>query len=242
MNMSQFECQCNELIELIYQSFENKPYPECFPIGKKICSNQQLEQSVFCNNETEEVEIIFRGGTEELYYQLAYDPDDTGFNDFIKQHSPLHWREMTGERLANWSTPGDYFTFMPAANSYYLPSYMVTYAPAFYKKIPGLLCYYDAAYNPLELLLSKYREIPDEQIWSRVKSISETERSKYLHCLPSGTDSDTEYLIFLSFFNDAQKQVIYHFIEYVSWVLKSQGHLGALDQKDFARLKAIWQP
>jgi hypothetical protein len=242
MNSKSFDYQCNKLIELIYQFFEDKPYPKEFPIGAKQCSDRNINYGVFCNNETEEVEIIFRGGTEELYYKLAYDPDQTGFNDFIKQHSPLHWREMTGERLANWSSPGDYFNFMPAANAYYLPSYIVTYAPAFYKEIPGLPCYYDAAYNPLKLLLSKYREIPDEEIWSKVKNISETERSKYLHCLPSGTDSDTEYLIFLSCFNDAQKQVIYQFIEYVSWVLKSQGHLGALDQKDFTRLKAIWQP
>jgi hypothetical protein len=232
---------CNELIELIYQSFEDEPYPKHLPIGKTRCCGQKLSYGGG-NDSTQEIEIIFRGGNEDLFYKLAFDPDDTGFNEFVAQHAPLRWGEMTGERLANWSLSNNYFYFMPAANAYYLPSYMVTYAPAFYKKISGLPCYYDAAYNPLELLLSKYREIPDEEIWSRVKNISETERSKYLHCFPLGTDFDTEYLIFLSFFNDAQKQVIYRFIEYAYRVLETLGHLTEYDSEDFTRLKAIWRP
>ncbi|HFC29703.1 MAG TPA: hypothetical protein ENJ44_01535, partial [Oceanospirillales bacterium] len=90
--MKNFEKRCGDLVELIYNSFEDMPYPEYLPIGIKKCRSQYIGHEFHSNSDTEEIEIIFRGGTGELFYELAYESEQARFDGFVKQNKPLKWR------------------------------------------------------------------------------------------------------------------------------------------------------
>lgn len=242
--VNKFKAQNDDLALLIKESFPARPYPDTLPIGIIHCRSEYVDHPFYSNADAQENEVIFRGGTEEKYYEMTSDPDDSDFNEFVRCNRPLLWTDMAGSRLSNWAGGWELAVLMPEARAYYLPAFMITYAPAFYLKedeFEGLPCYLDAAWDVFNSLLPPYNAgFQDTEVWLRAEEITASKNEKYRYCLPSHMNLDLDYLLFVSCFNKDQQSAIWAFIRFVYATEKEQRKLVRYEEKEYERLRTIW--